>query len=312
METTPASPERAKRNAARGDERSAPRLPGVELDVGDLPTATLVGMARLLARYHRHRVLHLERLLRLLRAGRRVILVGNHALDVVDPLLFVATVLERYGRIPRFMSHTSWQRLPGLRAVADRYRLVPSRSMDDASRALAEDGFLMIFPGGVSEAALRSYRDEPYRLKWENRLGFLRLALEHDAEIVFVAAVGNDEMYFQSKLSMPEALIRLADAGDGRRYRGSYLRFGLLGVHALPGVFPLPVQLTHVVSPPLMLDDRARARRDPDALVALHRSVCEACQSFLDHAVAERERTADLVDRTIRAGQGLLRGVGVL
>jgi hypothetical protein len=74
----------------------------------------------------------------------------------------------------------------------------------------------------------------------------------------------------------------------------------------------LPVQLTHLVSPPLMLGDRARARRDPDALAALHRSVCDACQSFLDHAVAERERTADVVDRTIRAGQGLLRGLGIV
>jgi 1-acyl-sn-glycerol-3-phosphate acyltransferase len=156
-----------------------------------------------LARYHRHRILHLDRLLHLLHARRRVVVVGNHALDVVDPLLFVATLLERYGRVPRFMSHTSWQRLPGLRAIADRYRLVPSRSMEDASRALAEDGFLMLFPGGVSEAALRSYRDEPYRLKWENRLGFLRLALEHDADIVFVATVGNDEMYFQSTLTTP-------------------------------------------------------------------------------------------------------------
>jgi hypothetical protein len=54
-------------------------------------------------------------------------------------------------------------------------------------------------------------------------LGFLRLALEHDAEIVFVAAVGNDELYFQAKLPTPDAIVRLADGGDGKRYRGSYL-----------------------------------------------------------------------------------------
>jgi 1-acyl-sn-glycerol-3-phosphate acyltransferase len=312
MESTPGQQERSKRRASRGDEGFARGggLPGVEMDRWALPTAALINLAGLLARYHRHRVLHLDRLIGLLRAGRRVVVVGNHALDVVDPLLFVAAVLERYGRVPRFMSHTTWQRLPVLRAMSDRYRLVPSRSMEDASRALAEDGFLMLFPGGVSEAALRSYRDEPYRLKWENRLGFLRLALEHDAEIVFVAAVGNDEMYFQSRLPTPGALIRLANAGDGTRYRDAYLRFGLLGVHALPGVFPLPVQLTHVVSPPLMLGDRALARRDPDALGALHRSVCVACQTFLDRAVAER--SGDVIDRTIRAGQRLLHRTGVV
>jgi 1-acyl-sn-glycerol-3-phosphate acyltransferase len=299
--------------SADGEESaSGDRLPGVAIDRRQQPTAALLGLAGLLARYHRHRVLHIDRLLRPLRAGRRVIVVGNHALDVVDPLLFVATVVERYGRMPRFMSHTSWQQLPVLRAFADRYRLVPARSMEDASRALAEDGFLMLFPGGVSEAALRSYRDEPYRIKWENRLGFLRLALEHDAEIVFVAAIGNDEMYFQSRLPTPNAIVRLADVGDGKRYRDSYLRFGLLGPHVLPGVLPLPVQVTHVVSPPLVLGDRALARRDPEALAALHRSVCAACQTFLDQAVAAREDYSDTIDRTIRTGQRLLQRIGIV
>ncbi len=311
MDAIPGTHERS-RTVQRVVDTAPPTLPGVEIDGRDLPTAALLTLASILGRYHRHRVLHMERLLELLRAGRRVVVVGNHALDVVDPLLFVATVFQRYGRVPRFMSHTSWQRLPGLRTVAERYRLVPSRSMEDASRALADDGFLMLFPGGVSEAALRSYRDEPYRLKWENRLGFLRLALEHDAEIVFVAAVGNDEMYFQSTLPTPQALVSIADGGNGARYRGSYLRFGLLGVHALPGVFPLPVQLTHVVSPPLILGDRALARRDPDALAALHRSVWEACHKFLDRAVAERDRSDDLVDRTIRAGQRLVQWIGIV
>src|SRR5262249_60420366 len=127
------------------------------------------------------------------------------------------------------------------------------------------------------------------------------------AEIGADPPVGNDDMYFQSRLPTPQALIRLADAGDGRRYRDACLRFGLLGVHALPGVFPLPVQLTHVVSPPLMLGDRARAQRNPEALSALHASVCQACQTFLDAAVAGRERSSDLVDRSIRAAQRLVQ-----
>jgi acyltransferase-like protein len=302
----------AERPVARPRGRARTRLPGVELAADEWPTSALVAAARALAAYHRHRVLHLDRLLRVLRARRRVVLVGNHALDVVDPLLFVAALLERYGRVPRFMGHASWQRLPVLRAISARYGIVPSRSMEDAGRALADDGFLMLFPGGVSEAALRSYRNEPYRLKWDDRLGFLRLALEYDAEIVFVAAVGNDDMYYQSWLPTPRAIVRLADAGDGRRYRGAYLRFGLAGVHLVPGVFPLPVQLTHVVSRPLDLGDRATARRDPDALVELHRSVWQRCQAFLDEAVARRDRTADALDRALRTGQGLLHRIGLV
>ncbi len=159
---------------------------------------------------------------------------------------------------------------------------------------------------------MRSYRAEPYRLKWETRVGFLRLALEYDAEIVFVAAVGNDEMYYQSHLPTPQAIVWLADAGDGTRYRGAPLRFGLLGVHLLPGLLPLPVQLTHVVSPPLLLGDRALARRDPDALARLHRSVWEACQAFLDRAVAQRKSWADATDRAVRGAQRLLQRAGLV
>jgi hypothetical protein len=129
---------------------------------------------------------------------------------------------------------------------------------------------------------------------------------------VFVAAVGSEEMYFQSNLPTPQTIVRLADSGDGRRYRGTYLRFGLAGVHLVPAIFPFPVQLTHVVSPPLVLADRALARRDPDALTAMHRSVWDACQTFLDRAVAERERSADVVDRAIRAGERVVQRINIV
>ena len=274
-------------------------------------TAGLLGAARVLAAYHRHRVLHLDRLGRLLAARRRVVLVGNHALDVVDPFLFLAAVLERYGRVPRFMAHQSWFALPGFRTFAERYRLVPSRSPEAAVAALKEDGFLMLFPGGASEAALRRYHDEPYRLKWENRLGFLRLALAGGAEIVFVAAVGNDEMYFQSRLPAPSALVSIASGGAGARYLGAPLRFGLLGPQVLPALFPLPVQLTHVVSQPIPLGDRAQALAEPAALDALHRKVWRSCQTFLDAAVRGRDRSADRADRVIRGGERALRLLGL-
>src|SRR5262249_56858144 len=97
--------------------------------------------------------------------GGRVILVGDPPSAVVDPPLFVAGVRARYGRIPRFMAHALWFRLPVLRDLAARYRLVPAGTLEAAGRALVEDRMLMLFPGGASEAGGRSYRDEPYRLK---------------------------------------------------------------------------------------------------------------------------------------------------
>ena len=111
----------------------------------------------------------------------------------------------------------------------------------------AASGLLMLYPGSGSEAARRSYRDEPYRLKWEKRFGFLQLALPCDAELIFVAAVGIDEMYYQSALEIPHGCC-----GSSRRNAtiGSRMQFGTLGPHLLPTLETFPVQLTHVVSKP--------------------------------------------------------------
>src|SRR5205814_8457879 len=142
------------------------RLPGAAVDRHDWVTRSFLTFAGFRARYHRHRVLYMNRLGALLHRGRRVILIGNHALDIVDPLLLLAAVLDRYGCVPRFIGHENgWFRLPVLRAIAARYGVIPSRQPEQAAAAPARDGFLMLYPGSNTEALMRSYRDEPYRLK---------------------------------------------------------------------------------------------------------------------------------------------------
>ncbi len=282
---------------------------GMELNQKDPLVRPFLAYAHMLAFYHRHRVLHLERLGSLLRRGRRVVLVGNHALDVLDPLLFTSALIDGYGRIPSFIGHENMVfRLPGLGDLAKRYHMIPSRQMHEAAGALHDTGLLMLYPGSGSEAARRSYRDEPYRLKWEERFGFLQLALRGDAELMFVAAVGIDEMYYQSSLQMPASLLRLFSA---ERYQGSRMQFGTLGPHVVPTLLSFPVQITHTISQPLDLGDRTAARRSRAALVTLQQRITAECQRLLDAAVARRERTAPLLDRTVRAGERWLQRIGV-
>jgi len=126
-----------------------------------------------------------------------------------------------------------------------------------------------------------------------------------------VAALGADEAYYQSAIALPETLIRLINAGDGARYRGMPLAFGLLGVHLVPGLFPLPVRLTHVVSGPIDLGDRERARREPHALADLHARIWTDCQRFLDGVVASRDTYSDALDRSIRGAERLLQGLAL-
>ena len=290
----------------------ADRVSGAPIDPDAWLTRAFLGLADVLGRYHRHQVVHLERLRRLLHSDRPVLLVGNHALDIVDPLLLLATIFRKLHRVPRFIGHQNgWFNVPVLREISARFQIVPSHRPEEAEAALRRDGFLMLYPGAIREAGMRSYRDEPYRLKWEGRMGFLRLALATDAEVVFVAALGSDEAYYQSVLPTPERLIGLINGGDGARYHGMRLRFGLLGIHLVPGLLPFPVRLTHVIAKPLDLGDRERAQRDPEALAELHGRVWDDCQRFLDRVVANRARYTDALDRSIRDAERLLERIGL-
>jgi hypothetical protein len=227
-------------------------------------------------------------------------------------MLLLATVYRRTGRLPRFIGHEKgWFKLPAIRDFARHFQVIPSRRFEEAVEAVRRDGFLMLYPGGVRESGMRSYRDEPYVLRWEQRTGFLRVALEADADVVFVAAVGCDEAYYQSRLALPRTLLRVANGGDDRRYKGMRLRFGATGVHLLPGVFALPVRLTHVFSQPLDLGDRERARSDPEAFDELHARVWQECQGFLKGAVARRQRDSDWLDGGIRSAQRVLHHLGI-
>ena len=135
--------------------------------------------------------------------------------------------------------------------------------------------------------------------------------LEADADVVFAAAVGCDEAYYQSKLALPRPFLRAVNGGDDRRYKGMRLRFGATGVHLLPGVFAFPVRLTHVLSQPLDLGDRERARSDPEAFDELHERVCRECQGFLNGAVARRQRDSDWLDGGVRSAQRVLHQLGI-
>jgi 1-acyl-sn-glycerol-3-phosphate acyltransferase len=261
--------------------------------------------------YHRHRVHGIEHLAAALASGRPVVLVGNHCLDIVDPLMLTVAVHRELGHVLRFIGHGNlFFTIPGLRTLAAEWGIIPNRHMALAETALRETGALMLYPGSGTEAILRSYRREPYRLKWYGKLGFLELAARHRATLLFVSAIGIDELYYQTDLPAPGALVRLGNGGDDTYYRGARLQLGAAGIHLLPGVAPLPVRVTHVISPPLPLP----AHLDPTdqrALQATQVALWAACQRLLDTAIANRDRETDWLDRACRFAIAGLQRLGV-
>jgi len=261
--------------------------------------------------YHRHRVVGMDHLEAALRSHRPVLLVGNHCMDVVDPLMLRTAIHSATGRLLPFIAHElGFFRLPGLRSFMTAAGVIPSRDPDLAERALCAKGMLALYPGAGSEASLRLYRREPYQLKWYGRLGFVELALRAEATILFVAGIGIDEMYYQTDLRVPGFVFRSLRGTYLEEYRGMRLQIGAAGLHALPGVFPWPVRVTHVISAPIRFDHTA----DPGNRASLEKTqvqVWAGCQRFLDETVAARDDHSDYLDWICRRAIGILQEIGI-
>lgn len=240
-----------------------------------------------------------------------MLLIGNHSLDFVDPLMLRAAIHRDAGRLVRFIAHQLiFFKLPGIRALAADAGVIPSQNLDLALRVLRENRVLMLYPGAGSEAALRFRRREPYRLKWYERIGFVELALRSQATLLFVAAVGIDEMFYQTDIPVPSGLFRLVEGTYLESYRGFRFELGSAGLHLIPGVFPLPVKVTHEISRPLRLD-RSIDVTDRDALEKEQVRIWARCQKLLDQAVAARDRRSDWLDAAVRGGTSALQAIGL-
>ncbi len=301
-------------NPARTIE-SAP-LAGDEVRFAQVDPRTVTNRLMLAAgdtlrRYHRHQVRGIEHLASALRTGRPVILIGNHCLDIVDPLMLTVALYRELGHVQRFIGHGNlFFTIPVVRTLAREWGIIPNRHMELAETALRETGALMLYPGSGTEAILRSYRREPYQLKWYGKLGFVEMAARHRATLLFVAGIGIDELYYQTDVPTPAALLRFGNGGDDAYYRGARMQLGATGLHLVPGITPLPVRVTHVISPPLALP----ADLDPTDRAAVERAqiaIWAECQQLLDAAIVARGRHSDWLDRACRGAIGALQRLGL-
>lgn len=64
---------------------------------------------------------------------------------------------------------------------------------DSARELMRHNETVLVYPGGAREIA--KFKGEQYRLRWEGRSGFARVAIESDYPIVPVGLVGGDDVY---------------------------------------------------------------------------------------------------------------------
>lgn len=184
-------------------------------------------LAGLLKIYFRYRVYGFENIPK---SGPGII-VMNHGILPIDGFLLGSEILTRLSRLPRGVTDHLIFRVPFLRELFLSIGIVDG-NRENAMRILKKGGLLMVMPGGAREA-FKVYK-EKYRLNWENRSGFIRIAQESGAPIILAFCYGIDDIY------------RWVSTGSGRRT-------GEIGVPLLMGLglLPFPVSLTQVIGRPI-------------------------------------------------------------
>lgn len=195
-----------------------------------------------------------------------VLLVGNHSGGtwIADTFIFSQYFYDHFGtgRPYHQLAHDLVFKVPGLRALVERYGTVPA-SRQNMRRALKRDAALLVYPGGDHETFRPSW--EADRVDFAQRTGFIELALEHQVPIVPVVSVGGQETALF--LGQGRRLARALQLD--RRFRLKVLPaaigppFGVTFLD-LPGRFPLPAKISIRVGKPIDLRERLGSSADLD------------------------------------------------
>lgn len=182
-----------------------------------------------LGKYHRHQVIGSENLIK----EGRSLLVFNHSLATYDMSIMIAKVRHITGRVVMGLGDDMWFRLPLLGqflAETGTVRACPVA----AEELLNKEEILLVAPGGMREALKPS--SQTNLLHWEQRKGFVRLAIKTQTPITLIACPEADDIYTVYENRFTKMVYKR-------------MRLPLTVVRGLGlSLIPRPVKLTHFIS----------------------------------------------------------------
>ncbi len=221
-----------------------------------------------------------------LRRDRPALLVGNHTvMGLVDAPVMVFGLLERRRIAVRSLGDHLHFWIPGWRTLLAHYGVVEGTR--ESCHALMRAGAtILVFPGGAREVFKR--KGEKYRLLWGERMGFVRLAVEHGYPIVPFGAVGAEECF-----------DILVDAGDvlATPLVGALLARLVPRIDELPplvrGIGPTPLprpeRFYFSFGPPIETRGFAGRQRDDVLCAAVRDQVRAAVETQIAFLLAKRQ-----------------------
>jgi len=216
----------------------------------------------LIQAYHRHRIYGLEHIPQ----QGRTLLVVNHSLATYDILLLAAEVIKYTNRVPRGLGDRLLFKLPILSKWIKEMGVVEGK-MSSAHSILEQEGLALVAPGGMREALRPT--TERYQLRWAKRRGFCRLALETQSPLILAACPGADDLY----TVYSNRLTKIA-------YRNLKIPIPLLRGWG-PTLLPRPIQLTHVLSEPIIPATIAGNTPTESQVTELHEEVQDVMEKTM-------------------------------
>ena len=124
----------------------------------------------------------------------RFLLVGNHtSFGLAETVMIPYFVHRELGVRVRGLANRGLADTRGLSADLLAAAGAVVGNQEHGAALMRHNETLLVFPGGGRE--MPKFKGEDYRLSWQGRSGFARLAIAHDYPIVPVGLVGGDEVY---------------------------------------------------------------------------------------------------------------------
>jgi 1-acyl-sn-glycerol-3-phosphate acyltransferase len=184
-------------------------------------------------RYHRHRIVGLEHIPL---KGPGVVVI-NHSWGTYDSFLLLVGIFLKTGRWVHPLGDRWLFRIPGLREAVQHFGVVEGEPRT-AKQLLKQGHLVMVAPGGMREALRPS--SERYQLRWQERRGFVKLAMQAQVPIILAACPKADDLYTVYVGALTKLIYKYLKLP-------APLFFGLGCTW-----FPRPVQLTHWLSKPIL------------------------------------------------------------
>lgn len=216
--------------------------------------------------YHRYAVSGLEHIPT---RGKGIVVV-NHSLATYDILMLIHSIFDRTGRITRPLVDRWFEHVPIIESMLSRLGCV-SGTPDNARHLLEGEQLVLVAPGGMEEA-IRPHTQR-YQTKWEDRRGFVRLAITTQSPIILAFCPDSDQLYKVYDTKITRMMYR-------------YLRVPMILARGIgPTIVPRPIKLKHFISEPILPPDLPKNKSNLDQNIeTLHKIVSQEAEVLMQKA----------------------------